>query len=147
LKNAVVTKPPAAGAVFRYAIATGRAERDPSADLRGALITPTVTHRATIVEPGQIGALLRAIDGFDGQPTTRIALQLAALLFARSGELRTAVWVEFNIPEAVWRIPARKMKMRREHRVPLARQSLALLRELKDTHRHSFPDGDYNQGI
>jgi integrase len=121
-----------AGAVFRYAIATGRAERDPSADLRGALVTPTVTHRATIVEPGQIGALLRAIDGFEGQPTTRIALQLAPLLFARPGELRTAEWIEFNIPEAVWRIPARKMKMRREHRVPLARQSLALLRELKD---------------
>jgi integrase len=121
-----------AGAVFRYAIATGRAERDPSADLRGALITPTVTHRASIVEPGQIGALLRAIDGFERQPTTRIALQLAPLLFARPGELRTAEWAEFNIPEAVWRIPARKMKMRREHRVPLARRSLALLRELKD---------------
>jgi integrase len=126
-----------AGAVFRYAIATGRAERDPSADLRGALITPTVTHRATIVEPGQIGALLRAIDGFEGQPATRIALQLAPLLFARPGELRTAEWAEFNIPEAVWRIPARKMKMRREHRVPLARQSLALLRELRDVSGNS----------
>src|SRR5437879_7772219 len=88
------------GAVFLYAIATGRAERDPSADLRGALITPTVTHRATIVEPSQIGALLRALDGFEGQPITRIALQLAPLLFARPGELRTAEWREFNIPEA-----------------------------------------------
>ncbi|MDT7816276.1 MAG: hypothetical protein QOJ42_6192 [Acidobacteriaceae bacterium] len=121
-----------AGAVFRYAIATGRAERDPSADLRGALITPTVTHRATIVEPEQIGALLRALDGFEGQPTTRIALQLAPLLFARPGELRTAEWTEFNVPEAVWRIPARKMKMRREHRVPLARQALSLLAELNE---------------
>ena len=93
------------GAVFRYAIATGRAERDPSADLRGALITPTVTHRATIVDPNAVGALLRAIDGFEGQPTTRYALQLAPLVFVRPGELRKAEWSEFYIPEAEWRIP------------------------------------------
>jgi integrase len=121
-----------AGAVFRYAIATGRAERDPTSDLRGALITPTVTHRATIVKPNAIGALLRAIDGFDGQPTTLAALRLAALLFVRPGELRKAEWVEFNLREAEWRIPAKKMKMGREHRVPLARQSLEILRNLKE---------------
>ena len=120
------------GAVFRYAIATGRAERDPSADLRGALITPTVTHRATIVDPNAIGALLRAIDGFEGQPTTRYALQLAPLVFVRPGELRKAEWVEFNCDDAEWRIPAAKMKMRRPHRVPLAPQSIAILAELRE---------------
>jgi integrase len=73
------------GMVFRYAIATGRAERDPSVDLRGALTTPKVKHRATIIEPTAIGALLRAIEGFDGQPTTRAALRLAALVFVRPG--------------------------------------------------------------
>src|SRR5258708_15055901 len=121
-----------AGAVFRYAIATGRAERDPSGDLRGALITPTVTHRAAIVEPIAIGALLRAIDDFDGQPTTRAALQLAPLLFVRPGELRKAEWTEFNFHDSEWRIPAKEMKMGRDHRVPLAKQSLAILRELKE---------------
>lgn len=120
------------GAVFRYAIATGRAERDPSADLRGALITPTVIHRATIVEPNAVGALLRAIDGFEGQPTTRYALQLAPLVFVRPGELRKAEWSEFFIPDAEWRIPGSKMKMRRPHRVPLAAQALAILAELRE---------------
>jgi integrase len=119
------------GAVFRYAIATGRAERDPSADLRGALITPTVTHRATIVEPNAVGALLRAIDGFEGQPTTRLALQLAPLVFVRPGELRKAEWSEFFIDNAEWRIPAAKMKMRRPHRVPLAPQALSIIKELR----------------
>src|SRR5882724_4348969 len=108
------------GAVFRYAIATGRAERDPSADLRGALITPTVTHRATIVEPNAVGALLRAIDGFEGQPTTRYALKLASLVFVRPSELRKAEWTEFNLIDGEWRVPGAKMKMRRPHRVPLA---------------------------
>jgi integrase len=120
------------GAVFRYAIATGRAERDPSGDLRGALITPTVTHRATIVEPNAIGALLRAIDGFEGQPTTRYALQLAPLVFVRPGELRKAEWAEFNCDIAEWRIPAAKMKMRRPHRVPLAPQTIAIVKELRE---------------
>ncbi len=120
------------GAVFRYAIATSRAERDPSADLRGALITPTVTHRATIVEPNAVGALLRAIDGFEGQPTTRLALRLAPLVFVRPGELRKAEWAEFHLADAEWRIPAAKMKMRKPHRVPLAPQSLSILREMKE---------------
>ncbi len=120
------------GAVFRYAIATGRAERDPSADLRGALITPTVTHRATIVEPNAVGALLRAIDGFEGQPTTRYALQMAPLVFVRPGELRKAEWTEFFVAEAEWRIPGSKMKMRRPHRVPLAPQALSIIAELRE---------------
>ncbi|MGJ5155349.1 tyrosine-type recombinase/integrase [Bradyrhizobium sp. HKCCYLR1023] len=120
------------GAVFRFAIATGRAERDPTADLRGALVTPKVTHRATIVEPHAVGALLRAIDGFEGQAVTRYALRLAPLMFVRPGELRKAEWVEFNMEAAEWRIPAAKMKMRRPHRVPLAPQTLATLEELRE---------------
>jgi integrase len=119
------------GMVFRYAIATGRAERDPSMDLRGALTTPVVSHRASIVDPMKIGALLRAIDGFDGQPTTHAALRLAPYVFVRPGELRCAEWNEFDLHAAVWSIPATKMKMRRPHRVPLARQSLAILRDLQ----------------
>jgi integrase len=120
------------GMVFRYAIATGRADRDPSIDLRGALTAPQVTHRATIIDPKNIGALLRAIDGFDGQPTTRAALRLGAYLFVRPGELRHAEWNEFDLDRAVWSIPAEKMKMRRPHRVPLARQPLAIVRELQE---------------
>ncbi|WP_396604544.1 tyrosine-type recombinase/integrase [Bradyrhizobium sp. YCK136] len=130
------------GAVFRFGIATSRCERDPSLDLRGALVTPTVTHRATIVEPAAVGALLRAIDGFEGQPVTRLALQLAPLVFVRPGELRKAEWTEFNTGAAEWRIPAAKMKMRRPHRVPLAPQALAILEELRDISggsRYLFP--------
>ena len=119
------------GMVFRYAIATGRADRDPTVDLRGALTTPKVKHRAAIIEPAGIGALLRAIDGFEGQATTRLALQLAALLFVRPGELRHAEWNEVDFDSAVWIIPAEKMKMRRPHRVPLARQAVAVLNALK----------------
>ena len=115
------------GMVFRYAIATGRAERDPSMDLRGALTAPQVNHRATIIDPKSIGALLRAIDGFDGQPTTRAALRLAAYVFVRPGELRHAEWNEFDLDSKIWSIPAEKMKMRRPHRVPLA-----ILRELQE---------------
>jgi integrase len=120
------------GMVFRYAIATGRAERDPSGDLRGALTSHKVNHRAAIVAPAEIGALLRAIDGFDGQPTTRAALRLGAHLFVRPGELRHAEWCEFDLDGAVWSIPAEKMKMRRPHRVPLSSQSLTILRELNE---------------
>jgi integrase len=120
------------GMVFRYAIATGRAERDPSGDLRGALTTHQVTHHATIIEPIDIGALLRVIDGFDGQPTTRAALRLAPHVFVRPGELRQAEWGEFDLNAAVWSIPATKMKMRRPHRVPLSQQSLDIMRELRD---------------
>jgi integrase len=120
------------GMVFRYAIATGRADRDPSMDLRGALTMPPVNHRATIIDPLGIGALLRAIDGFDGQPATCAALRLAPYVFVRPGELRHAEWNEFDLDAAVWSIPAEKMKMRRPHRVPLARQSISILRELQE---------------
>lgn len=130
------------GRVFRYAIATGRAEHDLTANLRDALITPTTKHHAAITEPEKVGQLLRAIDGFDGQEVTRLALQLAPYVFVRPGELRQAEWSEFDLDKAVWSIPAEKMKMRRPHRVPLSRQSLAILtelREISDRWPHVFP--------
>ena len=130
------------GMVFRFAIATARADRDPSGDLRGALTSHRVSHRAAIVDPAGIGALLRAIDGFDGHATVRAALRLAPLVFVRPGELRWAEWQEIDLAAAIWSIPKEKMKMRRPHRVPLAKQSLAVLRELKDvtgTGRFLFP--------
>ena len=119
------------GTIFRFAIATGRAERDPSADLRGALTSPKVNHRAAIVDPEGIGALLRAIDGYDGLLITKAALRLAPLIFVRPGELRHAEWPEFDLTAAEWRIPPAKMKMRRPHRVPLSRQALDILRDLQ----------------
>lgn len=132
----------ACGEVFRYAIATGRAERDPSVDLRGALTAPTVTHRAAIVDPKAIGELLRAIDGYTGNLVTQAALKLAPLTFVRPGELRHAEWNEFDICTAMWTIPADKMKMRRPHLVPLARQTVAVIEELRPmtgTGRFLFP--------
>lgn len=130
------------GQVFRYAIATGRAERDPSADLRGALTAPKVKHRAAITEPAAIGAILRAIDGYDGYPVVTAALKLAPLVFVRPGELRHAEWTEFDLDAAEWRIPASKMKMRQPHRVPLARQAVTILRglhTLTGAGRYLFP--------
>jgi integrase len=121
-----------AAAAFRFAIATGRAERNPAADLMGALTAPTVTHRPAITEPKAVGALLRAIDDMDGQITIRIALQLLALTFVRPGELRHAEWKEFDLDGALWVIPAPRMKMKRAHRVPLAQQSVALIRDLRE---------------
>lgn len=119
------------GTIFRYAIATGRAHRDISADLRGALITPKTKHRAAILEPEAFGALLRAIDTYDGQPTVRIALQLAPHLFVRPGELRMAEWEEFDLASRIWTIPAAKTKMRRPHNVYLTDEVLALLKQLR----------------
>jgi integrase len=119
-----------AGMGLRYAIATGRATRDISVDLRGALVSPKISHRAAITEPSELGALLRAIEGYNGQLTTKLALQLSALLFVRPGELRMARWKEIYFDKAVWIVPAATMKMKRPHRVPLARQAIAILREL-----------------
>lgn len=115
---------------FRYAVATGRATRDPTADLRGALPPVKVKHFAAITDPKAIGALLRDLDSYEGSFVTRCALQLAPLLFVRPGELRQAEWPEFDLEAAEWRIPAHKMKMRHAHIVPLARQPVAILREL-----------------
>jgi integrase len=118
------------GEVFRYAIATARATNDPTFALRGALTVPVVKHRAAITDPKEFGGLLRAIDAFQGQPSTIAALKLMSLLFPRPGELRKAEWKEFDFENAVWTIPAARTKMRREHRVPLSTQALAVLREL-----------------
>jgi integrase len=116
--------------VFRYAIATARAERDIAVGLRGALITPREQHRAAITTVGEVPALLRAIEDYDGSPLTRIALRLLPHLFVRPGELRWAEWKEFDLEQAVWTIPDFKMKMRRPHAVPLSRQALAIIGEI-----------------
>lgn len=120
-----------AGQVFRYAIATGRATRDPSADLRGALEPIVSRSHSAITNPGPVGDLLRAIDGYSGQFVTRSALRLSPLVFARPGELRHAEWEEVDFEAAEWRIPASKMKMREAHVVPLSSQALAILEELQ----------------
>lgn len=130
------------GQVFRYAIATGRAERDITADLKGALAPVTSTNRAAITDPARVGGLLRAIDGFQGQPATAYALKLAPLLFVRPGELRAAEWSEFDLDAAEWRIPAARTKMRTAHVVPLSRQAVAILRAahmLTGSGRYVFP--------
>lgn len=130
------------GRVFKFAIATNRAERDPCTDLAGALISPKVQHRAALTEPKAVGALMRAIDDLDGQPTTRAALQLIALTFVRPGELRHAEWTEFDIRTAVWNIPKEKMKMDRPHKVPLSRQAISVIEDLRPItggSRYLFP--------
>ncbi len=118
------------GQVMRYAIATGRADRNPVNDLRGALSTPKGGHHAAVTEPLALGGLLRAIEGYSGDPVTRAALQLSSQLFVRPGELRHAEWPEIDLDKAEWNIPANKMKMRQPHLVPLCDQALGILREL-----------------
>ena len=117
--------------VFRYAAATGRADRDPTIELRGALAPTSERHHPSITDPKDIGALLRAIDGYEGSPVTKCALRLAPLTFVRPGELRRAEWSEFNLGKAEWRIPAARMKMREPHIVPLSTQAIAVLEELQ----------------
>lgn len=118
------------GQAMRYAIATGRADRNPVADLKGALASPPERHHAAITDPAELGGLLRAIEGYSGEPTTRAALKLSALLFVRPGELRHAEWAEIDLDAAEWNIPAGKMKMRQAHLVPLCEQAVTILREL-----------------
>lgn len=120
-----------AGRIFRYAVATSRATADPSALLRGALVAPKVKHHAAILESQAVGGLLRAIDGYSGQPLTCLALKLTPHVFVRPGELRRAEWQEFNLDKAIWTIPADKMKMRDPHVVPLSKQALKLLEAAK----------------
>lgn len=132
------------GQVMRYAIATGRAERNPVADLRGALASPRAQHHAAITDPRELGGLLRAIEGYSGDLTTRAALKLSALLFVRPGELRHAEWAEFDLDAGEWSIPAGKMKMRQPHLVPLCDQAVAILRELHQLTgrgQYVFPGG------
>jgi len=133
----------ACGQVFRYAIATGRAERDPTPDLRGALKPVLVTHMAAITDPQRVGQLLRAIEDYKGMPITRAALQLAPLVFVRPGELRKAEWTEFDLEARHWRIPAARMKRTKQekltgaaHLVPLSRQAVSILSDLQPLTGH-----------
>lgn len=135
------------GQIFRYAIATGRADRDVAADLRGALSTAETQHRAAITEPKAIGALLRAMDDYQGTFVTKCALRLAPLVFVRPGELRKAEWAEINLDKAEWNIPSERMKMREPHLVPLSAQAVQILRELYELTGHGryvFPGARTN---
>lgn len=118
------------GQIMRYAIATGRADRNPVTDLKGAIAAPEERHHAAITDPVELGGLLRAIEGYAGGAATRAALKLSALLFVRPGELRHAEWKEIDLDAGEWNIPAGKMKQRQPHLVPLCEQALAILREL-----------------
>lgn len=120
-----------AGRVLRYAVATARLTSDPTRDLKGALPAPKVTHHAAILDPVKLGGLLRAIDSYEGDGATQLALQLAPHVFVRPGELRTARWEELDLAAAIWTVPAEKTKMRKPHAVPLSRQSLAIFIELR----------------
>lgn len=133
-----------AGQVFRYGVAIGVCERDPSQDLKGALATPVKTHRAAVTEPKEVGRLLLALDGYDGSPTVQAALKLAPLTFVRPGELRHAEWSEIDWGAQEWKIPNHKMKARADHIVPLSRQSLEALNEIQPLTGHRqyiFPSG------
>lgn len=127
-----------AGQVFRYGVQTGRCERNPASDLQGALRPIVVKHMAAVLDPAKAGELMRSIDAYAGQPVTRVALALSALLFQRPGNIRAMEWAEIDEDAALWTIPAAKMKRSvhgktngRPHLVPLASQALALLGELK----------------
>lgn len=119
------------GQIFRYAIATGRAERDIAADLRGALEAPKKQHLPSITEPTKVANLLRSIDGYEGSLIVKSALRLAPLVFVRPGELRKAEWSEIDLENALWSIPAEKMKMKEPHLVPLSAQAVSILREIQ----------------
>ena len=119
------------GQVFRFAIATTRAENDPTFGLKGALTSPTVVHRAAITNAKALRGLLRAVWEYEGHQETRAALQLMALLYPRPGELRFAEWPEFDLEKAVWTIPAARTKMRREHRKPLSPQAVRIVQTLE----------------
>lgn len=116
--------------IFRYAVSTGRCERDPAADLRGALPPVKGKHFAALTEPKAVGGLLRAIDDYQGTFVVKCALRLAPLVFLRPNELRKAEWQEFDLDAGEWNLPAKRMKMREPHLVPLASQAVAILREL-----------------
>ena len=117
--------------VFRYAVITGRARHNIAADLRGALRPRKTVHRAAVLEPEKVGQLLRDIDAYEGYFPLVCALKLAPLVFTRPTELRAAQWKEFDLESGEWRIPAERMKMRRQHLVPLSRQAMFILRELQ----------------
>ena len=135
------------GQVFRYAVATGRAERDPSVDLRDALPPVKGKHFASVTEPEQVAELLRAIDGYQGTLVVRCALRLAPLVFVRPGELRKAEWADMDLDAAEWRYTVTKTDTR--HIVPLSRQAAGILRELQPLTgrgRYVFPSARHPKG-
>ena len=117
--------------IFRYAIATGRAERNPAQDLLGTLTPTTPKHLAAVTDPNKVGELLRAIDGYSGTLAVKCALRLAPLVFVRPGELRAAEWAEIDLEAGEWNIPGERMKMGQPHLVPLSRQAVEILREIQ----------------
>jgi Integrase len=119
-----------AGRVFRYAVITGRALHNPAGELRGALVTPRVRHHPAIIDRKLLGELLRAIENYRGAPSTIAALKLSAHLFQRPGEIRTMRWLDVDLDRACWTIPDASTKMRREHKVPLSRQALEIIRSM-----------------
>ena len=119
------------GLIFRYAIATGRADRDPTADLKGALKSRKVKHHAAIISPSELSEFLRAIQDYQGRRVVKAAIELSLLLFQRPGEIRHLMWAEINWAGNRWEIPAEKMKMDRDHIVPLSRQAQKILRDLE----------------
>ena len=134
------------GQVFRYAVATGRAKRDPTPDLKGALKPVISPHMAALTDPRDVAQLLRAIDDYKGSFVVKCALQLAALFFVRPGELRAAQWSEINLDTAEWNIPVERIKLPlktkqerkgQSHPVPLSRQAIAVLKELQPLTGHS----------
>lgn len=130
------------GQVMRYAIATGRADRNPVADLRGALAPAPEKHHAAVTDPKEVGALLRAVDGYAGSFVTKCALRIAPHVFVRPGELRHAEWSEIDFAAAEWNIPSEKMKKGKPHLVPLTSQVLSILQELQQLTgrgRYVFP--------
>ena len=131
------------GQIFRYAIATGRALRDPSADLKGALPPYRIRHLAALTDPLKIGKLMRDIEGYTGTFIVRCAFKLSPLVFLRPIELSRAEWTEIDLEKAEWRIPPGKMKMKALHIIPLSTQAVAILRELHPltgTDRYLFPN-------
>lgn len=124
------------GQVFRYAVASGSAERDVTQDLKGALAKHAAENFAAITEPKQAGDLMRSIFAYAGHPYTVAALKLSPLVFVRPGELRTAEWTEIDLDEAEWRIPGSKMKMKVDHLVPLSKQALVILRSMQPLTGH-----------
>ena len=125
------------GQLLRYAVATGRAERDISADLKGALPPAKFGHRAAPTDPKDVAPLLRAVDSYEGSPVVRAALQMLFLTFVRPGELRAAEWKEFDLDAATWSIPGHRMKMKEPHLVPLCKKVISILKEIHPLTGHS----------
>lgn len=130
------------GRVFRYAVATGSADRDVTQDLKGALATAAPKHFAAITDPKEAGALMRAIYSYTGHPQVVAGLKLSAMLFVRPGELRSMEWAEIDLDAAEWRIPGTKMKMKVDHLVPLSTQAVKIIQSMKPItgeRRYIFP--------